>query len=109
MPCTEPGGESEFVEVKHHSVGSMATPEQIERSKNRVTETSKPKVSVIYDSSGEDLKTREAKIKKRLRESQEAVDEAKGSISSLREPKSDLNKIRAIKENEKFLERRTSP
>jgi hypothetical protein len=109
VPCVEPDGDSEFVEVKHHSVGTMATPEQIERSKASNVEVKKPKVSVVYDSSGEDLKTREAKIKKRLRESQEAVDEATGSIGSLREPKKDWEKIRATRQNEKRLERLANP
>ncbi len=103
VPCTEPDGESASVTLKINRVGSMATPEQIEAQNAKRNEPpTKPKVSVVYDSSGEDTRTHSGRINKRLRESQEMADAANGDISSLREPMDTATKIRTIKKNEEI-------
>lgn len=103
VPCQSETERAEVVEVKLNQVGSLASPSEIEemrREQSQRGEGRKPKI--VYDSSGEEQHTHTGRLKRRLRESQEAVNEISGDIESLREVRGyDVN--RRLRENERRL------
>lgn len=106
IPCTTVTGSSEHVEVTVNEVGSLATESEIEKLRQeRNSPKSGLKVKTIYDSSNEDQRTHEGRVNRRLRESQEQLNEIEGGAPSLREPVPTHEKIRRIRDNERSLEK----